>query len=70
MPKYLLKRILVVAMLLLSLGVDCVYTIPPPPPPAVAVIPTCSYPGAVGSRAIGAGEDGGTVTFGSQVIGR
>jgi hypothetical protein len=47
MHKYFLKRILVLAMLMLSLGVDCVYTIPPPPPPRVAVIPPCSYPGAV-----------------------
>jgi hypothetical protein len=47
MLRYLLKRILVLVMLLLSLGVDCVYTIPPPPPPAVSVMSPRPYPEAV-----------------------
>jgi hypothetical protein len=47
MIRFSLKRLLVVAMLALSLGADCVYTIPPPPPPAVVVNSPRPYPGAV-----------------------
>lgn len=57
-------------MLFLSLGADCVYTIPPPPPPAVTVVPSRPYPGAVWVDGYCVGEGGGTAMFGCPGIGR